>query len=83
MSNEHCIDCCCARSWKALGISEYTGKSIPEHICEMKGELVKALRGLMPENWDDPDGHMDHMPGIKTARLLLARYELPQRDEHG
>ena len=35
---EHCKDCCCARSWKALGIAEYTGKSIPEHIEELKSE---------------------------------------------
>lgn len=40
--------------------------------------LVKALRGLMPEGWDDPAGHMDHMPGIKDARLTLKRYESPQ-----
>ena len=36
----HCADCCCARCWKALGITKYSGKSIPEHITE----LVKALR---------------------------------------
>lgn len=32
----HCKDCCCAESWKALGIKEYTGKSIPEHIAELR-----------------------------------------------
>ena len=31
----HCKDCCCARSWNALGVSEYTGKSIPEHITAL------------------------------------------------
>ncbi len=30
--NNHCIDCCCQRSWEALGKKEYTGKSIPEEI---------------------------------------------------
>ena len=35
----HCKDCCCAKSWKALGITEYTGKSIPEHIEELKQAL--------------------------------------------
>jgi hypothetical protein len=35
---EHCYDCCCARSWKALGIDEYTGKSIPEHIEQLHTE---------------------------------------------
>jgi len=44
--SDHCKDCCCARSWAALGVNEYTGKSIPEHI-----ELIKAenerLRGAL------------------------------------
>jgi Protein of unknown function (DUF2384) len=39
MNENHCVDCCCARSWKALGISEYTGKSIPEHIRELRDEV--------------------------------------------
>ena len=30
--NNHCIDCCCQRSWEALGLKEYSGKSIPEEI---------------------------------------------------
>lgn len=40
MSDEHCKDCCCARSWAALGITEYTGKGIPEHIGDLKRELA-------------------------------------------
>lgn len=40
-TDQHCKDCCCTRSWKALGITEYTGKSIAEHIEE--------LRKLKPE----------------------------------
>jgi hypothetical protein len=43
LENEHCKDCCCARSWAALGISEYTGKSIPEHIASLRAENA-ALR---------------------------------------
>ena len=40
MSEEnHCKDCCCARSWKALGIYEYTGKSIVEHIEDLRSQL--------------------------------------------
>lgn len=45
--NEHCKDCCCARSWDALGISTYTGKSIPEHIALLKARadrLEAAIR---------------------------------------
>ena len=37
--DEHCKDCCCARSWKALGIAEYTGKSIPEHIADKNAQI--------------------------------------------
>ena len=37
----HCADCCCARSWKALGISEYTGKSIPEEITHLQELVIK------------------------------------------
>ena len=29
---DHCKDCCCARSWKALGDPEYDGRGIEEHI---------------------------------------------------
>ena len=32
--DSHCKDCCCAKSWEALGIKEFTGLSIPEHIKE-------------------------------------------------
>jgi hypothetical protein len=39
----HCRDCCCARSWKALGIAQYTGRSIPEHIEQLRAALVKAV----------------------------------------
>ena len=42
----HCVDCCCARSWKALGITEYTGKSIPEEIESLKAELYALRKNL-------------------------------------
>lgn len=38
--------------------------------------LTAALRGLMPEGWDLNED-MDHMPGIRTARLLLSGEPLP------
>jgi hypothetical protein len=41
MSDNHCKDCCCARSWKALGITAYTGKSIPEHIADLRAEVER------------------------------------------
>lgn len=40
---KHCPDCCCGHAWKALGIIEYTGKSIPEHIKLLKADLDIAI----------------------------------------
>lgn len=37
----HCKDCCCAKSWEALGITKYTGKSIVEYILELKEKAWK------------------------------------------
>jgi hypothetical protein len=36
-------------------------------------ELLAACKALMPEGWDE--GHMDHMPGIKLARIAIAKAE--------
>jgi hypothetical protein len=38
----HCKDCCCARAWEALGVTTYTGMSIPEHITQLRDEVTKA-----------------------------------------
>lgn len=38
-NSRHCRDCCCARAWKALGITEYTGRSIPEEIEHLRTQL--------------------------------------------
>ena len=53
MSEEdnHCKDCCCARSWEALGITEYTGKSIPEHISELQAENERLKKELEKHRW--------------------------------
>ena len=40
LEGRHCADCCCDKSWKALGITEYTGKSIPEHIAELRRQAA-------------------------------------------
>ena len=45
----HCVDCCCAQSWKALGITEYTGKSIPEHIKELRKALLDIKSEVLME----------------------------------
>lgn len=39
----HCKDCCCARSWEALGGQTIPGGSIPQHIEELVEEIA-ALR---------------------------------------
>ena len=42
-SMSHCRDCCCARSWNALHVTEYTGLSIPEHIEALRGILERYM----------------------------------------
>jgi len=44
----HCVDCCCARSWSALGVTEYDGKSIPEHITRLR-DSEALVRGKIVE----------------------------------
>lgn len=36
-------------------------------------ELLTACKALLPKGWDK--GHMDHMDGIKAARLAIAKAE--------
>lgn len=45
-------------------------------VCSLHAaapDLLKALKELYPSEWYD--GTMDHMPGIKTARLAIAKAE--------
>ncbi len=58
----HCRDCCCARSWKALGITEYTGKSIPEHIEQLRAALVHSVSVI--QTW-----HNMEIPGKERSKL--------------
>ena len=77
MMEDHCKDCCCARSWKALGIEEYTGKSIPEHITEREAvtaQLVAALiacKALLPH-----DGKLNNMAHEKMDQALAAHEKM-------
>jgi len=43
----HCLDCCCARAWEALCVTEYTGRSIPEEI-----ERLQNLAGQRYRAWE-------------------------------
>lgn len=45
VEHNHCVDCCCARSWAALGFTNYTGMSIPEHIAAMREALEAIANG--------------------------------------
>lgn len=70
-SAEHCKDCCCARSWKALGISRYTGKSIPEHITELKS---RADRVPIEPGWVT----VPKKPTMKTLMRMVDTYAEPK-----
>ena len=80
---EHCRNCCCARSWAALGITEYTGKSIPEHIELLRSELA-ALRQRIadaPVRWVSGCTILSHRPTYpdqwERVRILRAEDESP------
>ena len=55
----HCVDCCCARSWSALGVPEYDGKSIPEHITRLRDSEALA-RGKIAEQMIEIARLKDH-----------------------
>lgn len=65
---EHCKDCCCARSWAALGITEYTGKSIPEHIKSLHAELAELKADIA--RWRD--GRDAAVRALETSVTSLA-----------
>jgi len=46
LQSGHCKDCCCARSWKALGITTYTGCSIPEEIESIRNRVASLTTVL-------------------------------------
>ena len=80
LKDHHCIDCCCAQSWKALGITEYTGKSIPENIEKLKAdkwELVEVLESLMElfdacmQEWENPDFYYSY----RMAQTTVAKHK--------
>lgn len=54
----------------------------PHHVSEANARLIaaapdllSALKALMPEGDGWYDGTMDHMPGVKLARLAIAKAE--------
>lgn len=81
MIENHCKDCCCAQSWQALEITEYTGKSIPEHIEALvarNSQLAEALRKLANEtqgfvSMADPVNHGYTNIAVINERLTETR----------
>jgi hypothetical protein len=75
---EHCKDCCCARSWRVLGIEQYMGKSIPEHIEMLLAERDAALTeaGKQAREAGALQAALDGLR--ERARLVVRRWdELP------
>ena len=85
----HCVDCCCARSWSALGVTEYDGKSIPEHITRLRdsealvrGKIVEQmieiarLTKLETECWSNPEAWMKWCDVRVLERAERAEAEL-------
>jgi hypothetical protein len=73
----HCVDCCCARSWKALGNPGYTGESIPEHIDKLKAQadaltiILTELRAEMDDYSDVIDNPEGGRPRPNVAMRLM------------
>lgn len=61
--DNHCKDCCCHASWVALGIVQHTGKSIPEHIEQLRKENEEKCETYLRE----------------IGRLINAKERLKQR----
>jgi len=73
----HCADCCCARSWAALSVTAYDGRSIPEHIAVLLADnarLREAVRDYLAEHYCDA-GRACHCTRCKNARAALAESE--------
>ena len=80
----HCKDCCCARSWKALGITDYTGKSICEHISELRADrdrLQAEAERLRNVNERCRMSCVSANARIASLEAELARYQQPGIDD--
>lgn len=63
----------------ALGWNDKTSLDIlldgVKRLKRSHDDLLAAMAELMPDGWAD-DETMDHMPGIKAARLVIAKAQL-------
>ena len=85
MSNQYKAPCGCV-----IHLIQWSTKRklVSTKWCTLHGsakDLLSACKELLPEGWDD--GAMDHMPGVKKARLAIAKAEgtlaLLEVDEEG
>lgn len=73
MAGEYKAPCGCK-----IHVAQWTAKRkvVTQESCPLHknaAALLAALKVLMPEGWGD--GDMDHMPGIKQARIAIALAE--------
>jgi len=70
----------CEQSWKALGISEYTGLSIPEHISALASRASVDVEGPTPSS---QKGGCDYV-SFQEAQKIFAKYiSCEMRDPNG
>jgi hypothetical protein len=59
-------------------VAECSGSGLPNdanaRLIAAAPELLAALKEIMPDGWGE-NSTMDHMPGIKAARLAIAKAE--------
>ncbi len=78
---EHCQDCCCARSWKALGVTDSKGLSIPEHIMAMRSEIERERIGAR-KTFDEFYATIKALRAdVARLQAELGKYKAPLTDE--
>jgi hypothetical protein len=73
----HCTDCCCSEAWHALGIKEYTGRGIIEHIVELKqinSEMYVAAKAILEKESELTTGvaYLEYR-GLESCILKIER----------
>ena len=58
----------------ALWTADYDEQQANARLIAAAPDLLEALKALLPEGWGKDDT-MDHMPGVRLARLAIAKAE--------
>ena len=85
MTENHCEDCCCAKSWEALGIDTYTGRSIPEEI-----ELLSSKNSILRRDFAERgqiikrlEAQVERLQSVRDTAMTLVEamdddiYDIP------